>query len=152
MGIFNSLDMELAEIEVSFTPKKHKRGFIRNSLEAHMAFSSIWDFGIIELFEEFKVIYLNRRMEILGAYHLSRGGLSQTVADPRLIFSIGMKCGASSLLVAHNHPSGNVKPSKTDIALTEKLKEIGQLVEIPLNDHLILTKTKFFSFADQGLL
>lgn len=144
--------MKLSEIKVSFSHENKVRTTIKDSSDAHMAFSSIWNYSTIELLEEFKVIYLNRRLEVLGAYHLSKGGISQTVADPRLIFSIAMKSNASSILVAHNHPSGNLKPSDSDIKLTRKLKAIGELMEIMVSDHLILTKDDFFSFADKGLL
>ncbi|MEQ8624622.1 MAG: JAB domain-containing protein [Vicingaceae bacterium] len=144
--------MEIAEIKVSFAPITANRAIISNSMDAYHAFSSIWDHDTIELQEEFKVLYLNRSMRILGAYHHTRGGINQTIADTRLIFSIGMKCNACSLIVAHNHPSGNLKPSKSDEKLTKRLIEIGQLVEIPLNDHLIITKAGFYSFADQGLI
>jgi len=102
--------------------------------------------------EEFWVIILNRANEILKKWKISSGGISGTVADPRLIFKIAMDAYASSIILVHNHPSGNVKPSQADINLTKKLKQAGELMEIPVLDHLIFGDKKYFSFADEGLM
>jgi DNA repair protein RadC len=83
---------------------------------------------------------------------ISRGGISGTVADPKLIFAAALKASASSIILAHNHPSGSLKPSEADIRLTKKLKEGGLYLEIPVLDHIILSKEGYYSFADEGLL
>jgi DNA repair protein RadC len=83
---------------------------------------------------------------------VSIGGISGTVADPRLIFIGALKAGASGMIVSHNHPSGNLTPSQADIQLTRKLKEGGNLLEIQLLDHIIMTSESYYSFADEGIL
>ena len=86
----------------------------------------------------------------MGYLKLSEGGISGTVADSRLIFSTALKSLASSLILLHNHPSGNNKPSNADIELTKKLVSIGKLMEIPVLDHLIICQDSYYSFADEG--
>lgn len=102
--------------------------------------------------EEFHVVHLNRANQILGMQRLSMGGISGTVVDTRLLFKHAINRGASSVIVTHNHPSGNLSPSQEDIRLTERLQEAGKILEIPVLDHLIVAETGYFSFADQGLL
>ncbi|CAN5492120.1 DNA repair protein RadC [soil metagenome] len=102
--------------------------------------------------EEFWVILLNRANMVLKKKSISSGGISGTVADPKIIFKVALENGASALILVHNHPSGNLKPSEADTRLTKKLKEAGQLLEIPVLDHLIFTDSAYLSFADEGLL
>lgn len=112
---------------------------------------SIWS-DQIEYREEFVILCLNRANKVLGYSRISSGGTTGTVADPKIIFQIALKSNASSIILAHNHPSGNSKPSESDTKLTDKLKNAGQLLDIPVLDHVILTNESFFSFADEGLL
>lgn len=102
--------------------------------------------------EEFWVVLLNRSSRITSKHLVSKGGQAGTVADPKIIFNTAIQHHAAFIVLAHNHPSGNLKPSQTDIDLTKKLKAGGQLLDIPVVDHLIVTDTGFFSFADEGLL
>lgn len=102
--------------------------------------------------EEFYVIYLNRGNKIIKCECLSIGGLSGTVVDSRVIFKQAVECLASAVIVAHNHPSGQLFPSEEDVKITRKLTEIGKIMEIPVLDHLILTDNGYFSFADSGKL
>ena len=102
--------------------------------------------------EEFWVLLLNRANAVIRKVQISSGGVSGTVADPKLIFKTALENLASALILVHNHPSGNLKPSQADKDLTQKMKQAGQLLEIPVLDHLILTERKYFSFADEGLL
>ena len=95
---------------------------------------------------------LNRGNRVLGILDVSTGGFAGTIADPKVIFSTALKCCASSLVLAHNHPSGNLKPSQADINLTRKLKDGGALLDISVLDHLIVTSDSYLSFADEGLL
>lgn len=106
----------------------------------------------MEFKEEFYIILLNRANQVLGWYKVSEGGMSGTVVDPKLIFSIALKGLSSSLILAHNHPSSNLKPSNEDINLTKRLKEAGALLEIPVLDHLILTTDGYYSFGDEGMM
>jgi len=102
--------------------------------------------------EMFWVIYLNRAHTVIKIQQISQGGVSGTLVDPKLIFKHALDHLASALILVHNHPSGQLKPSEADIRLTRKLVTGGKLMEIPVIDHLIFTNTGYFSFADQGLL
>ncbi len=95
---------------------------------------------------------MNRANKVLGLFEVSKGGISGTVADPKIIFTAALKGGASGIIVAHNHPSGNLTASQSDIDLTRKLKEAGKFLEIQLLDHVIVTTEGYFSFADEGLI
>ena len=103
-------------------------------------------------YEEFWILILNRANRIRNKVCISEGGVAGTIADPKKIFKIALENGGSYLILAHNHPSGNTSPSDTDIKLTQKLKEAGKLMEMPVIDHIILGDEKYFSFADEGLL
>ena len=102
--------------------------------------------------EEFWVLLLNRAHRVIKKKRISEGGVSGTVADPKLIYKMALEELASGVVVAHNHPSGNLQPSQSDIDLTKKLKEAGKFLEVQLLDHLIVAGTKYFSFADEGFL
>lgn len=98
------------------------------------------------------MLFLNKANKVLGVCDVSRGGISGTVADPRIIFAASLKANACSIVISHNHPSGNIKPSRQDQELTEKIKHGGQFLDIKLLDHVIVTNESYFSFADEGLL
>jgi DNA repair protein RadC len=100
--------------------------------------------------EEFWVLMLNRANTIIGKEQISKGGLTGTIADPRLIFRSAIDRRAAAIIVCHNHPSGNLSPSEQDIRLTKNLVEAGRVLEIPVLDHVILTQHGFYSFADEG--
>ncbi|TAL60876.1 MAG: JAB domain-containing protein [Bacteroidetes bacterium] len=102
--------------------------------------------------EEFHVLLLNRFNAVIRKEFVSRGGVSGTVVDPKIIFKIALEHLASSIILCHNHPSGNLRPSDQDISLTKKLKEAGALLEIPILDHLIVSDTGYLSFADEGMM
>ena len=102
--------------------------------------------------EEFWILLMNRANEILRPVQISTGGVSGTVADPKLIFKQAIEYLASSMILLHNHPSGNLTPSQADKDLTKKLRDAGRLLDIPVLDHLIFTDKSYFSFADEGIL
>jgi DNA repair protein RadC len=102
--------------------------------------------------EEFWVILLNRANRVIGKIPVSSGGVSGTVADPKLIFKPALDLLASSVILVHNHPSGNLKPSDADIKLTRKLKAAGEMLEITVLDHLIFADESYYSFADEGMM
>ena len=102
--------------------------------------------------EEFWILLLNRANKITSRHLVSKGGQAGTIADPKLIFNIALENHAASVILAHNHPSGNLKPSNADLELTQKLRSAGQFLDIPVLDHLIITDQGFLSFADEGLL
>lgn len=102
--------------------------------------------------EEFHVLFLNRSNKIIKRMKVSQGGLSGTVTDVRIIFKEAINCLTSAIIVCHNHPSGNLKPSESDTRITQKIKESGALLDIQLLDHIIVGGDEYFSYADNGLL
>lgn len=102
--------------------------------------------------EEFWIILLNRANIITNKLQVSAGGVSGTVADPKIIFKLALDHIASGIILVHNHPSGNLSPSQADIDLTKKLKEAGKFLDVPVLDHLIFTDNDYYSFADKGML
>lgn len=102
--------------------------------------------------EEFWIIYLNNSNKILQKLQLSKGGMTGTLVDVRLAFKNALEVGATSVILAHNHPSGTLKPSEADRQLTQKLKIAGESLDIKVLDHLIVTQKSYFSFANEGLL
>jgi DNA repair protein RadC len=102
--------------------------------------------------EEFWIVLLNRANIVIREMQISAGGVSGTVADPKMIFKAALEHLASSIILVHNHPSGNLHPSQADRDLTRKLKEAGAVLEVPVLDHLIFTDTQYLSFADTGIL
>jgi len=102
--------------------------------------------------EEFWIVMLNRANKIITRYNVSKGGLTGTVIDVRLILKKALEVYAASMIISHNHPSGNLSPSDADIKITKKIKEAGLIMDIPVLDHIIVTDNGYFSFADEGLL
>lgn len=131
---------------------KSKRIKISGSQECYKNILNIWNKDLLELQEQFYLILLNHGNEIIGYSCISKGGISATVVDIRILFAIALKCCACSVILAHNHPSGGLIPSRNDKQLTSKIKEAGKLLDISLLDHLIITKDGYYSFADEGNL
>jgi len=102
--------------------------------------------------EEFWVLMLNRQNEIIDLKQISSGGVAGTVVDPKVIFKQALQALASGIILSHNHPSGNLKPSKADLAITKKLKAAGETLEINVLDHLIISEQGYYSFADEGIM
>ena len=145
----------VSEIQLSYRPKikPSQRPKITSSQDCYDILMKIWDSGKLEFVEEFKVLLLNRANKVMGVVNASQGGFSGTVADPKLIFGAALKAAASGIILAHNHPSGNLTPSQADIRLTNKMKEAGQFLDLPVLDHLIVTADAgYYSFADEGVL
>lgn len=113
---------------------------------------SKWDLDVIEFQEECKIILVNRANFVLGIYELSKGGISGTVVDVRIILSVALKCNASGIIMVHNHPSGNIKPSVADSKITRRLKDACDLLEISLIDHIIISRDSYFSFTQDGFI
>ena len=147
---------QIAELNVSYqvTPDFEKLPVITTSAEAYDFMYGFFPSGTVALQEHFFVAYLNRANKVIGVYHTSVGGISSTVSDPRLILGTALKLAASNLLLAHNHPTANMKPSVADKELTRRLVEGSRLLDLSVLDHLIVGPTKgdYFSFADEGLL
>ena len=142
----------LSEIHVSYKPGLiSSTTTITNSQNAYEIFKSLFPADTISLQEQFVVLYLNRANRVIGSYQLSKGGITGTIADVRLILSVALKTLATGLILAHNHPSGNLKPSEADIQLTNKVKQAAKLMDIEVLDHMILSSNGYFSFTDDGL-
>jgi DNA repair protein RadC len=102
--------------------------------------------------EEFWILFLNRSNKVINRMKLSQGGISGTVTDVRIVMKKAIEYLASGIIVCHNHPSGNLNPSESDSKITQKIKEAGNLMDIQLLDHLIISDKDYYSFADNGLL
>ena len=113
---------------------------------------SVFDADTIQHKESMKVILLNRSRKVLGVCSISEGGINETSADIRIIMQAAILGNASGIILAHNHPSGNVQPSWQDNQLTQRAKDVAKLLDIALLDHLIVTDEKYYSYADEGYI
>ena len=129
--------------------KNKDRPKITKSQDAVDVFREIWS-SQIEVREEFIVLLVDRANRVLGYQLLSKGGITGTVTDIKLIYSVVLESLASGIIIAHNHPSGNLQPSNADLQLTKKIQEAGKYIDVALLDHIILTKESYYSFADEG--
>lgn len=145
---------QVSEIELIYKSKftASSRPLIKESQDAHNVLMEDWDRNKIDFVEQFKIVLLNTACRVLTIYEVSTGGISGTVADPRIIFVAALKAKASSIILAHNHPSGNLSPSNSDLELTHDLKQGGKVLRIKIMDHLIITSESYLSFADQGFI
>lgn len=144
---------QVAEITVSYKPEVRNNPLIESSIDAYREVKDFFPEELIHLQEMFVVMYLNRANRIIGVYRMSLGGITGTVADPRIILGTALKVAATGIILAHNHPSGNLKPSKADELLTNKIKQGAQFMDIQVADHLILSSIEgYYSFADEGLI
>ncbi|MFT3843674.1 MAG: JAB domain-containing protein [Lacibacter sp.] len=147
-------EVQVPELQVSYYRSSGK--FLSEAITSSAAVArfirTTFSQGEIQLQEQFIVLYLNHANHVIGYYRHSKGSITGTIADIRIILGTALKCAAVSMIVAHNHPSGNLKPSKADEQITSKLKESAALMEIRLLDHLIITMDAHLSFADEGLL
>lgn len=156
----NILSLEVlnnvSEIDIVYRKKVSckvsDRPVITSSLDGYKICLHYWNQDKIELQEEFKVLFLNRANRVLQILPISQGGMTGTVADPRLILAAAIKIAACSMILVHNHPSGSLKPSKADEELTLKIRTAASFFDIKVLDHLIVTSEGYFSFADEGLL
>lgn len=126
---------------------------ISSSFSAAEILLDAWDKNQIGLQECFKIMLLNNANKVKGIYAVSTGGITGTLVDIRIVFAVILKSLTTAVILAHNHPSGNLQPSQADKQLTEKIKRAGELLDIKVLDHLILTpEGTYFSFADEGIL
>lgn len=144
----------VAEVELIYKNqvKPALRPIVTSANSTYQMFLNSWDSGKIELQEHFKVMLLNQGNKVLGIFSMSAGGVSSTVVDRKLIFATALKANASKIILAHNHPSGSLRPSNSDIELTKIIVTAGKILEIAVLDHLIITRDGYYSFADEGLI
>lgn len=145
---------DVVEIEVSYKTLLPKEGRKRvlTSKDAYNILYSLWDMNQIEYQEHFWLLLLNRANEVIGSRCMFKGGVSGTIVDIKMILGLALKCNASGIIVAHNHPSGNLSPSNEDLKLNDKLKLASKHVDIQLLDNLVVTLNGYTSFADEEYL
>jgi len=150
----NSHSHQVAEVELVYKSKvkASDRPQVRTSEDAAQLFLHSWDGNKIDFIEQCKVLFLNRANRVLALYVVSTGGGTGTVVDIRLIFIAALKLHACNIILGHNHPSCNLKPSNADEELTQKVKRAGCFLDIKLLDHIIISSDGYYSFADEGNL
>lgn len=142
------------EVEIIYrnTTPYQDRIQIKSSATAYEILLATWNTNRLELVEQFKILLLDQKNNCLGVSDIATGGMTACLADPKIIYATALKVHATSLILAHNHPSGNLQISEADKALTRKLKDGGKLLDIAVLDHLIVTPHNYRSFADDGLM
>jgi DNA repair protein RadC len=151
VGNVSKLKNLVPEVEVKILRKtKDKKFVVSNAADSVEVFRSYIKDEKIETQEIFAVAYLKQNNQVIGVYNHTIGGMNAVIVDVRLIMSAALSLGAQNMIVCHNHPSGNLRPSEADRRLTSKLREACALYDINLLDHIILTKDNYYSFADSG--
>ena len=142
------------EVEIIYrnTTPYQDRIQIRSSATAYEILLASWDQNRLDMVEQFKILLLDQQNNCLAISEIATGGTSACLADPKVIFATALKTRATGIILAHNHPSGNLTPSEADKLLTRKLKDGGKLLDIAVLDHLIVTSHNYRSFADEGLM
>ena len=146
--------LKVSEVELIYKTKikASERLSVKQTRDAYLIFQQYWNENKLELQEQFNLMLLNQANKVLGICNISTGGVTETVVDSKLIFLYALKANATRIIVAHNHPSGSLKPSSADISLTKKLNEGARLLDLSLLDHIIITAESYYSFADEGKL
>lgn len=148
-------DITISEVKLIYRTKvkASDRLQVKSSRNAFEIFLKHWDLDSIEHVEEFKLMLLTRSNKVLGIASISKGGISGTVTDVRIILQYAIKANASGIIICHNHPSGNLQPSESDLALTKKIKESASVMDIQLLDHLIVVpEGEYYSTTDNGII
>ena len=143
-------NVDTPEITLKYKTSGVKKTKITNSQDSYNLFKQMYDGDTLEYCESSSVISLNRANTSIGWQKISQGGLTGTVVDVRMVLATALKCGATSLILSHNHPSGNLFPSGADDKLTKQINSACEIMEIKLLDHLIITTDGYYSYADQG--
>ncbi len=146
---------KVSEISISYSGNLKLKDLpkVNSSHDAFELLYQNWDKKSIGLHESFKILLLNNANKVKGIYTLSSGGITGTLVDVRILFAVLLKSLTTSVILAHNHPSGNTNPSEADKRLTQKINKGGEYMDIKVLDHLIITPDgNYFSFADEGIL
>ena len=152
LGYLQQGEIPEVKLRLNRSSRKKLSGNISDSKDVAEFIRKIYKRGEIELQEQFIVLYLDRANHVIGYYRHTKGSISGTITDVRIILAAALKSASTSIIIAHNHPSGNLKPSEADIQLTQKIKESANTMDISVLDHLIITKDGYYSFADEGLV
>ena len=144
------MDFKVAEVTLQYKSLREKQGKIISSQEAYSILLSTFRDGTIEYREYAKVLYLNQQNEVIAYNTISEGGLTETAVDVRMILQGALLTNATQVILTHNHPSGNLKPSIQDEQLTERLRKACEIMRVNLVDHLIMTSNGYYSYKDMG--
>jgi DNA repair protein RadC len=142
----------LPTIQIKYNKTHEVYRKIRCSQDVFEYMRPLFNQDTINYREEMILILLFQDNTPIGYYRISQGGTSGTVCDPKILFSVALCTGACAFAIAHNHPSGNLKPSQPDVYLTNKLNEASKLLDLRMVDHVIIAENKYLSFADEGLI
>lgn len=150
MGKLREHFMKATEVKLSYKNRMRieDRPIVTNSLDAYELFLIGWDNDKIELQEQFKIMLLDNSNSCLGIVEIASGGIDYCIVDVKLLFASALKARATGLILAHNHPTGNLRFSEQDKKLTEKLVEIGKFLDLPVLDHLIISCDGYRSYSD----
>ena len=146
------IDYTVGEVELSYKPKFKSLHQVTCSEDAYKYLLPTYKEGTICYKEYFKVLFLNQAKQVLGYTLISEGGITDTTVDVRVILQVALLTNSVAIILAHNHPSGNLKPNRQDMEITKQVKNAAQLMRITVLDHLILTDEGYYSFADEGEL
>jgi DNA repair protein RadC len=146
------MSYDMPEVQIKYRTGNVQRQKIEGAEDSYNVFRGIFDEDTIDYDESVFVVFTNRALYTIGYFKVSQGGLSGTVVDPKKIFSVALQSGATGLIIAHNHPSGNLKPSVQDKELTTKLQQGAKILDLTFYDHLIVTSDNYYSFNEEGLI
>lgn len=144
------MDFKVAEVTLQYKPTCKKQGKVISSDEAYNIFLPTFREGTMEYREYAKVLYLNQASEVIAYNTVSEGGLTETAVDVRMILQGALLTNATQIILAHNHPSGNLKPSSQDDMLTRKVQKACEVMRVHFTDHLILSADGYYSYRDEG--
>ena len=142
----------IAALELGRRRKDSETAVQEKIISSGDAFKQVKPVFMDLLHEEFWILFLSRSNNLIRKEFISRGGVSGTLVDPKMVFKPALQYLASSMILCHNHPSGNLKPSEADLQITKQLKEAGKSLEIPVLDHIIVAEEEYYSFADNNLI
>lgn len=143
---------KLPEITLKYKTGDMKKFKVSDAESCYGALKYIYDADTIEYCESFIVLFLNNHNNTIGWIKISQGGITGTIVDRRMIFATALKCGATSIILSHNHPSGNTTPSDADIRMTKEVIKGGETLDIKVLDHIIVTKNSYTSMTNEGLI
>ena len=146
------METTINEIQVSYTSKFLSSDPISTSNEAFRYVFKIWNRDTIDLFEEFKVLYLNKSNMVIGYYSLGKGGIDFCSVDVRLLLSVALTTNSTGFIIVHNHPSGKLMPSEADKKITKQIQDCCKIMNLVLLDHLIISSSGYFSFMDECMI
>jgi DNA repair protein RadC len=151
MNSANQFSSKVAEVQMSYRNpvKASERVKITKSNDAYQLLLESWD-STIELYESFKILMLNKANKVLGISTVGEGGVSSCIVDPKRVFTTALLTNCCSIILCHNHPSGNIQPSEADRLITKKIQSAGTFLDIAVLDSLIITPETYYSFADNG--